>query len=237
MASRTCRSSHTSMVPLRSLSNARNASRQPALRCVSRSLALMLTRRVGGVPSSRDGRGLSLGAEQAGPVWHMAAPFLTRDGGGELKTLEPCHRSRPGTAPSHRRRSPFASDAAAGPMGSAARLRASSRGARTLAFSASGIACGPQTLPGGPESIRENSPSTSLRLVRDNSSQDKSVSRAARGRLALARTTRSCSDPAAGAHGKRAHKQRPHSLCTHCTSPSAVRRASDADAKEASEPC
>ena len=178
---------------------------------------------------------------RCGTGWAWPAygcPILnTRDGGGELKTLEPCHRSRPGTAPSHRRRSPFASDAAAGPMGSAARLRASSRGARTLAFSASGIACGPQTLPGGPESIRENSPSTSLRLVRDNSSQDKSVSRAARGRLALARTTRSCSDPAAGAHGKRAHKQRPHSLCTHCTSPSAVRRASDADAKEASEPC
>ena len=184
-------------------------------------------------------RALSVGgAGQAVACLAYGCPILnTRDGGGELKTLEPCHRSRPGTAPSHRRRSPFASDAAAGPMGSAARLRASSRGARTLAFSASGIACGPQTLPGGPESIRENSPSTSLRLVRDNSSQDKSVSRAARGRLALARTTRSCSDPAAGAHGKRAHKQRPHSLCTHCTSPSAVRRASDADAKEASEPC
>ena len=135
MASRTCRSSQTSIVPLRSLSKARKASRQPAwcvcdfwretssrrvtLRvCLGRERTSGATRRRRAAVGTlyRPGRALSLGARGTGcrPVWHMAAPFLTRDGGGELKTLEPCHRSRPGTAPSYRRRSPFASDAAAG---------------------------------------------------------------------------------------------------------------------------
>ena len=70
-------------------------------------------------------------------------------------TLEPCHRSRPGTAPSLRRRSPFASDAAAGHDGQ--RRCTISLRARTIAFSAPGIACEAADASWrGPESISEN---------------------------------------------------------------------------------
>ena len=58
--------------------------------------------------------------EQAAACLAYGCPILnTRGGGGELRTLEPCHRSRPGTAPSHRRRSPSPRAAVGGRPGAA----------------------------------------------------------------------------------------------------------------------
>ena len=178
MASRTCRSSQTSIVPLRSLSKARKASRQPAwcvcdfwretssrrvtLRaCQPRERTSGATRRRRAVPClsqqpSRRSLGRRCGTG-CRPVWAYGCPILnTRDGGGELKTLEPCHRSRPGTAPSHRRRSPPPSASRGGRQSWGSALHDQLGTRPSLAASAPGIACEAADASWrGPESIFE----------------------------------------------------------------------------------